>query len=123
MAEWQRGWRGPNIHAYMQPATSNSFYSVQLSPRLVNKPRKVHKMIPSTVHWCEYGGLENGHPFSSKDPGKERIVRSKETDKRDQYGSLIVEDEEFYLCGKHANGLFRSGADSAAKEIQGTLDT
>lgn len=78
-------------------------------------------MIPSVVHWCEAGGTENGHAFSSKDPDKERIVRSKETTKVDSYGNTIVEDEEFYLCGRHANGLFRGDAKVAAKEIPNTL--
>jgi hypothetical protein len=79
-------------------------------------------MINSTVHWCEYGGSENGHPFSSKDPNKERIVRSKDTGKTDQYGNQVVEDEEFYLCGKHANGLFRGDTQDTAKEIPGTVE-
>lgn len=78
-------------------------------------------MIVSQVHWCEYGGTDNGHPFSSKDASKERIVRSKETGKIDGYGALITEDEEFYLCGKHANGLFRSDTEKQAKEIPGTV--
>lgn len=77
-------------------------------------------MIDSQVHWCEANGVADGHAFSSKDPDKERIVRSKETGKSDQYGSQIVEDEVFYLCGEHGKGLFRSKPEKApAKEVTG----
>jgi hypothetical protein len=73
-------------------------------------------MIESTVHWCE-----KGHAFSSKDPDKERIVRSKDTGKTDAYGCKMIEDEEFYLCGQHSNGLFRGTAEAQAKEIKATI--
>lgn len=95
--------------------------SVYRKPDTPPKPKVVHRMISSQVLWCEYGGWENGHDFSSKDPNKERIVRSKDLGKTDQYGQKIIEDEEFYLCGKHANGLFRGDQETQAKEIPATL--
>ena len=79
-------------------------------------------MIDSQVHWCEANGVKDGHAFSSKDPDKERIVRSKETGKTDGYGSQIIEDEVFYLCGEHGKGLFRAPAAKATREIPATLD-
>lgn len=79
-------------------------------------------MILSQVLWCEYGGWQKGHPFSSKDPDKERIVRSKETDRTDQYGAKITEDVEHYLCGQHANGLFRDDTKTTTREIPGEID-
>lgn len=78
-------------------------------------------MIQSQVLWCEYGGWENGHDFSSKDPNKERIVRSKETDRTDSYGAKITEDEEFYICGRHANGLFRQDPGKTAPQLTDTI--
>jgi len=129
------GWRGHANFGQARPVQysprrnypyHDDDFSLQLSPTPVRKPEPEPKpakrviMILSQVHWCEANGVEDGHAFSSKDPNKERIVRSKETDKLDPYGAKITEDEEYYLCGEHSKGLFRRNAETSPKPITGT---
>lgn len=129
------GWRGhENFGRVSAPQYSpgydyyrereRMFYRANRLPVEKPKPKRVTIVIDSTVLWCEAGGWRNGHSFSSKDPDKDRIVRSRETDKVDPYGAKITEDEVFYLCGEHGNGLFRGAAEKtpARPAIPATLE-
>ena len=80
--------------------------------------------------WCEFGGWENGHPFSSKDPKFQVMTQSRKVDipTGNSYGAATYQQREevteiIVICGTHIEEMSRGFRKPTAKEIpaQATL--
>lgn len=70
--------------------------------------------IPVTL-WCEFGGWENGHPFSEKDPDYQvyRQTQKVKVPTGNSYGTTTYQNREkvtdvIVICGKHVQEMTRS---------------
>jgi hypothetical protein len=91
------------------------------NPGPVFTKRKVQQMYDDempTALWCEFGGYENGHAFSSKDPNYRVLKQSQLVDVptgnwSDTYGQATYQKREevtevVVLCGEHASQMSKS---------------
>lgn len=65
--------------------------------------------------WCEFGGWENGHSFSSKDPDYQvyRQTRKVPVPTGNSFGRTTYQDREevtdtIVICGQHLQQMSRS---------------
>lgn len=74
--------------------------------------------------WCEFGGWENGHPFSSKDTEYQIMRQTKQVQKLtgNSFGQPTYQDREevtdtIVICGRHIAEMTKSFRAPEAKEI------
>ena len=79
--------------------------------------------------WCEFGGWQNGHPFSSKDDEYQIMRQTRKVDKLtgNSYGKPTYQEREevtdtIVICGRHIEQMTRSFQSPPTPEIP-TLDT
>jgi hypothetical protein len=79
--------------------------------------------------WCEFGGWENGHSFSSKDPDYQVMKQTRMVDVptgnsfgRPTYQKREEIEDQIVICGKHIQEMTRAFHPPTA-EIPPTLET
>lgn len=111
---------GGGRHTPYRDVYNNRYTTPYLQTHYFDKKKEVK--IVSTSIWCDIddpkmnAANQVGHPFSSKDTGKQNYVKRNET--RNRYGEVVIESEEIDICGYHANGLFQSHKDSPAIQTE-----
>jgi hypothetical protein len=120
------GWRGSTAHN-PQP------FIPKPKPTPQPKKRKTQMYDGETPIslWCEFGGWENGHPFSSKDPDYQTMRQTRKIQRPtgNSYGITTYQDREevtdtIIICGRHIQEMTRSFRSDTPNvpEIPQTLD-